>query len=467
MTFTLPPDVLVTTLDPRCTLVGVTVTCDLGDLPASSTVDLELTGIVDAAVTDPVVVEATVTTATPDPDPASNTATVTTPVTPSADLAVTVTGPAGPVAPGGTAVVTIDVASLGPSDATGVVVAAEPLPAGLQPVTLPAGCTFDDVTRVVTCVVGDLAAGTSVQLSLELAVAPTATGDLAVTAGATSDVADPDASSNSGTALLSMADRRVELTIVAAPDPVVAGEQIQWTTTVTNPGPGTLTDVMLTVTLPAGVTFLDASDGCTHDEGASVQALTTGLVREDVTGLLPATATVSSTAGDAVTTSATATTSTTTMAMADLGLAVAAAVDGRTITYTAVVSNDGPSAADDAVVTFALPVGTTVVTLPAGCALDGGVVRCALDRRGVGAATELVLVLVADDETSGALSLLAEVGSVRAVDADTSDNSVEVVVQMEALPATGADADRIAGLALLLLLAGAGLLRREQSTGPR
>ena len=228
------------------------------------------------------------------------------------------------------------------------------------------------------------------------------------------------------------------------------------------------------------VVVLGASDGCGHDaatrtltcllgdlaEGATVQVLSRGLVREDVTGVLPATATVVSTTGDAATASATATTSATTMAMADLGLTVAAAVEDRTITYTAVVTNAGPSTVADAVVMFVPPAGTTVVMLPDGCTRDGDgdVVRCTLGRLAPGASTELVLVLAADATTSGDLSLLAEVASAAAEDPDTADNSVEVVVAMDALPDTGADADRIALVALLLLLAGVELLRRERRT---
>jgi uncharacterized repeat protein (TIGR01451 family) len=50
-------------------------------------------------------------------------------------------------------------------------------------------------------------------------------------------------------------------------DPVTEGDDVTYTITVTNNGPDAATGVLLTDTLPAGVTFVSASSGCTEVNG--------------------------------------------------------------------------------------------------------------------------------------------------------------------------------------------------------
>ena len=57
------------------------------------------------------------------------------------------------------------------------------------------------------------------------------------------------------------------MTKTASPNPVVAGEQLDYTLSVTNSGPGTATDVVVTDKLPAGVTYLANSDSCVNNLG--------------------------------------------------------------------------------------------------------------------------------------------------------------------------------------------------------
>jgi uncharacterized repeat protein (TIGR01451 family) len=54
------------------------------------------------------------------------------------------------------------------------------------------------------------------------------------------------------------------------PDPVQAGQQLTYTVTVTNSGPGPAHDVIVTDTLPAGVTFNSASAACSQAGGVVV-----------------------------------------------------------------------------------------------------------------------------------------------------------------------------------------------------
>ena len=59
----------------------------------------------------------------------------------------------------------------------------------------------------------------------------------------------------------------LSLTKTDSPDPVNAGQILTYTLTVHNAGPATGTGVTITDTLPAGVTFVSASAGCTYASG--------------------------------------------------------------------------------------------------------------------------------------------------------------------------------------------------------
>jgi len=67
--------------------------------------------------------------------------------------------------------------------------------------------------------------------------------------------------------------------LAASPNPVLAGQNLTYTLTVTNLGPSTASSVTLTDTLPAGVTFVSASPGCSYEAGqvlATVGTLSSG-----------------------------------------------------------------------------------------------------------------------------------------------------------------------------------------------
>jgi uncharacterized repeat protein (TIGR01451 family) len=59
----------------------------------------------------------------------------------------------------------------------------------------------------------------------------------------------------------------VALTVSDEPDPVVVGEVLTYTIGVANNGPSGATGVIMTETLPVGVTFVSASAGCDRDGG--------------------------------------------------------------------------------------------------------------------------------------------------------------------------------------------------------
>jgi len=59
----------------------------------------------------------------------------------------------------------------------------------------------------------------------------------------------------------------LEISKADSPDPVTVGDNLTYTITVTNGGPDAATNVVVTDTLPSGVTFVSASPGCVHSAG--------------------------------------------------------------------------------------------------------------------------------------------------------------------------------------------------------
>ena len=177
----------------------------------------------------------------------------------SADLSITKSDSPDPVTAGATLTYTLTVTNNGPSDATGVIVT-DPLPAGITLVSAtasPGSCG-----GAVSCNLGTLASGASATITIVVTVdaaMPCGTV-LTNTASVVSNTLDPNAGNNTtsaDTVVACPADLSIAKT--AAPDPVTAGNELAYTLTVTNNGPAGATGVIVTDTLPAGVTLVSAT----------------------------------------------------------------------------------------------------------------------------------------------------------------------------------------------------------------
>lgn len=62
--------------------------------------------------------------------------------------------------------------------------------------------------------------------------------------------------------IVTMPSADLAVSQTAVPDPVTTGESLTYTLTITNNGPDSASDLVITNTLPTGVTFQSASDGC-------------------------------------------------------------------------------------------------------------------------------------------------------------------------------------------------------------
>ena len=203
-----------------------------------------------------------------DPDPLDNTATATTTsIAPtSADLSITKTTATTNAPAGSTFSYTIVMTNNGPDAATSVEME-DVLPASLlfRSITEPAG--FDCVTPAVgatgtiTCTAASLANGASATFTLVVEVAATS-GPISNTATAESATSDPNSGNSGGTSsgvIAGPAAADIEVTKTTTATQAVPGGTLNYTITVTNAGPSSATNVVVTDTLPAGLTLISAT----------------------------------------------------------------------------------------------------------------------------------------------------------------------------------------------------------------
>lgn len=191
----------------------------------------------------------------------------------------------------------------------------------------------------------------------------------------------------------------LSLTKVANPSPVDVGSPLTYTLTVNNPtGSLDAQNVVVTDTLPAGVTFVsaDASQGtCSQASGVvtcDLGTVTDGasptvtiVVTPNVAGTITNVADVRSTSNDPNLTDNHASVTTTVNPIADLSITKTATPDpvavGGTLTYSLAVHNAGPSDASGVKVTDSLASNLTYVSATASqgtCSFASPTVTCTL-----------------------------------------------------------------------------------------
>ncbi|UCB43246.1 MAG: DUF11 domain-containing protein, partial [Dehalococcoidales bacterium] len=360
-------------------LPGV-VTWDVGELADGATATLTIVVVVDSGTESLLANTASVTGNDYDPDTTNNTAKDGTVVNTETDLAITKADSPDPVIAGEELTYTVEVINNGPSDASGVVVT-DTLPEGVSYVSnYPTQGTATHTAGVVTWDVGELGSGASATLTIVVTVGSGTEGPLANTASVTGNEYDPDESNNTVTESTG-ADTRadLEVTKVDSSDPVIAGEELTYTVTVTNNGPSDASGVVVTDTLPAGVTFDSASVTAGADpthiagvvtwnvgelaDGATATLTIVVTVDADTEGTITNTAVVSGDDTDPDESNNTATEDTVVNTEADLVITKSDSPDpviaGQGLTYTVVVTNNGPSDASGVEVTDTLPAGVT------------------------------------------------------------------------------------------------------------
>lgn len=193
---------------------------------------------------------------------------------PTTDLRIAKSGPAS--APAGSTVDwTLTATNGGPDAASGVIVS-DTLPAGVTFQAAP-GCTYVPATRKVTCVAGALANGASRAFHVLATVDAGTLGSVTNTATVAGNETDPTPANNSASATTTIPDR-ADLRIVKTVDraSVVSGAAAVYRLTVTNGGPSAAAGVVVSDTLPLGVTFASVTPAsCTEAAGTVTCALGT------------------------------------------------------------------------------------------------------------------------------------------------------------------------------------------------
>jgi len=377
---------------PACSISGNSISCALGTMVVGATEEITVTARSSGHFNISRTATATATATSDTSDPSSNTAVETTTILPHADLALGKTAFPNPIAAGETMTYTLVVTNWGPSDALGVELTD----------TLPATVTVGAVnstqfscsgTTTISCSSGILYAYTVSEVTI--VVTPTQTGTLVNSAfiTATTPAIDRDMQNNTASIAVPVTLRTdVGVAMAAAPEPVVAGETMTFTLTATGYGPSTADNVIVTDILPSELTFVSASAGCSvsgqtvsclmGNLGTGDQAVATiqARVSPAATGIVLNTATVASDLFDENTANNTASTSSTIATSADLRLTLADDPDpnygGGTVVYELMVTNDGPSDAQDVVLTETLPADFSVASATR-CAISGQTVTCA------------------------------------------------------------------------------------------
>jgi len=379
----------------------------------------------------------------------------------TADLSVTNAASPNPVAAGSNITYAQVVTNNGPSAADNTTLV-EAVPANTTFVSLAAPAGWTCVTPAiggtgnVVCTNLSMAGSTAATFSMIVKViAGTANGTVVTdTATVNSSVSDPNSANNSASASTivgTTAQAELSVTNVAAPNPVIAGNNITYTQVVTNTGSVAATTAtfseatptnttLVSITAPAGWTCSvpPAPVSCTNPSvAAGSKGTFTALYT--VAGATPSgtiitdTATANAANQAFGANSATATDVVASATQADLALSTAgtplSVYAGNDITYTQTVTNNGPAAATAVSFTEAIPTNTTFVSVsaPAGwtCTTTTSV-TCTDPTLASGASANIIIVVnVASTVAAGTITATSSVTATTG-DPNSANNSTTI-----------------------------------------
>lgn len=454
VTNTLPDSVTflsVTSSVGTCTQIAGVVTCNLGNFDTNSndTVSIVVVPLVAGTITN----AATAIAQNSDLSPANNTAITITTVNGLADLGLTQTVSTNAVYLGANVTYTFTITNTGPS-AAAVVLLSDVFPANVSYKSASAsqGSVTHSGSSLVTANLGSLPAGSNATVTVVMTA--NSVGSITNTATVSSSTADPNAGNNSASTVLTVnpvAD--VQLSVTDSPDKVYVGNNLTYTFKISNKGPSPATGVSFTNALPATVTFISAtaSQGTASQSGGIVtanlgtlahdaNATVTVIVAPKVSaaGILTNTASAAAVEYDSLPANNTTSISSTVLPDADLSVGVSATPNpvplGQTITYTIVVTNNGPNTATSVAVKAEDPSQLTYQSGTASqgaCTPSGDKVICTLGTMTNGAIATVTLVFTAS--STGTFNY--DVG-VAATEADLASANDSAAISTTVSPAT-------------------------------
>jgi uncharacterized repeat protein (TIGR01451 family) len=361
-----------------------TPTVSLGALAAGATATVTIVVTPNAGAVPSVTDTASIPSSQPtDPNTANNSASATTTVTPAADLAVTVSAPTT-VTVGQNLTYTINVTNNGPNDASGVVLTdtLPPLPADGTFVSGSAGTLAGST---LTDNIGTLASGSTATVIVVITPNAAALPSVSNTATVTNQVPDPNQANNTASASTTVTSNADVAVTVAPVATATVGGTLSYTINVHNNGPQDASAVVLTDTLPAGVTFVSASStlGGPVTNASGVVTANIGTLQNGASDTIVIVASPTASAAATVTNSVnvttqstdtnlsnnskSVTTNVTPVASVAVGLVASASsvLVGQGLIYIATITNSGPSAAPDVTLTDSLPAGLSFVSATA------------------------------------------------------------------------------------------------------
>ncbi|HEY6167873.1 MAG TPA: SBBP repeat-containing protein [Verrucomicrobiae bacterium] len=428
----------ITTTAGSYTVSGGLVTFNVGNMTNNASVVQTIVATASSpAVTTNAATLTSTETPTLEPNTGNNLSTVTSTIRGIADVTLTKSAAPDPVLVGSDLTYTIGVRNKGPWPATSVMLT-DPLPAAVTLVSVTntlGSCTTNG--GVVVCNFSNMANGALATVTI--VVIPRVAGLLTNAASVTAfelDTASANNSSNLVTTVTPVSDLALGQT--AAPEPVLAGNTLSYTFSVTNYGPSTASGVVLTDPLPPGSVFVSATStqgACSQTNGvvtcnlgglASNSTATVAIsVRPMLAGVITNTGSITSDAVDLVAANNSASAVSTVNPVADLSISQTALPGTTTVSnnvaFTIVVTNRGPSVATGVVVTDSLSPAFTFVSAqsPQGtCAQMNGIVTCNLNSLGSNATATVTLIVMAASN-----GIFANTASVTATESDLSTNN--------------------------------------------
>ena len=236
------------------------------------------------------------------------------------------------------------------------------------------------------------------------------------------------------------------VSVTDSPDPVKLGSNVTFTVTVTNAGPEVALGVLLTNTLPPGLTFVSAAGACVQNGSQIVCDL--GILSVSNTAVVTIVATAVGLGSPNFTARVaggvaefnladnTAIATTTIQANADLSIGLAAFPTtgnvGTPLVYAITVANAGPNGAAGVTITNVLPAGVTISNAVAsqggGCSASGGVVICDLGSLPPGGQANVIVVVITPPGVTP-LTSTAAVGAASPDDSNPVNNFASLTVQ--------------------------------------
>jgi uncharacterized repeat protein (TIGR01451 family) len=270
--------------------------------------------------------------------------------------------------------------------------------------------------RVITCNLGDMEPNGTATIYLKADVAPNAGGTIDNIAEVKSDAVDHTPNDNRSTATTDV-NARVNLSITTSSSiaSAVAGANITYTYIVTNSGPNAADNVVISSTLPPSVTLAGlptANSGGVCDLPPNVRCVWSSAslppdahtplsitfvatIDQNKFGQVDNTASTAAQQTDTDLSNNTITLTTAIRREADLALRKLATppfIAGQRMTYTLILSNSGPSSANNVRITDTLPAGTTFAAASPVCtgSSTSNIVTCLL----AGQLTQLTRITV-------------------------------------------------------------------------